>query len=134
MSSRVRCQGALLVAMAALGAACSSGPSDPVAQATQRTPIDKYFDAGQKVVIEAHSFRPRQLVSIVDRPITFTNRSDRPEAIAFDNENVSSGAIRPGASWAYTPHVSVSITYHAAGRAGMTGTIQVEPLEEGGRG
>lgn len=116
---------AVVIVVAQLASACTAAP-EPA------RPLDPEFDAGQRVEITATGAVPRQLVAIVDTPITWENTTDGPQTVTFDNGTVSSGPIPPGGSWSHTPDASVSIAYHTTAAPDQQAVVQVEPEEPPG--
>ena len=126
------------IALAIVGVACggSSSPgttptvTGPSASplASQR-PVDPNFDEGQAIYITDKGFHPAWLVSVVNRPVTWLNQTDRSVAIRFDN--LGTGApkptIAPGKTFAWTPTATISVDYHDGDNPEMVGKIQVEP-------
>lgn len=118
-----------LAATVMLGA-CTSTPERPPAA----RPLDPDFDAGQRVEITADGAVPRQLVAVVDTPITWVNLTDQPVTVTFDNGTVDSGPIPPQGTWEHTPDASVSIAYHTTAAPEQQATVQVEPREPADQG
>lgn len=127
MTRRLAAALAATAALAYLGAGCTAAP-EPA------RPLDPEFDAGQRVEITATGAVPRQLVAIVDTPITWENTTDAPQTVTFDNGTVDSGPIPPGGSWSHTPDASVSIAYHTTAAPQQQAAVQVEPAEPPGEG
>ncbi len=123
-----------LVVVAFVVVACNSEDATPTSQPTpetlpSRSELDPVFDVGDRVEITKSGFRPELLVALVERDITWTNTTNEPQSVEFDNTDVSSGAIPPGGTWVYRPDASVSITYHNGHRPSMKGALQIEPAE-----
>ena len=132
---------AVLVALIAVGCSGSAGgtappaasattPLRPLPRPTDR-PVKPDFDYGQDIQITVAAFVPKELVSAVNFPITWTNDSGRVQVIHFDNNGgIESGQIAPGGTWSYTPTGTISIVYHSTVDTEMRGRIQVQPLTE----
>jgi hypothetical protein len=103
----------------------ASGGSAPAS--TAASTIDPNFDFGQTVLITAEGFRPRWLVSLVGKTITWQNNSNVVQSVVFDHESVRSGPIAPGASYTYHPRSALSITYHSGRNPHVQGSVQVTP-------
>jgi hypothetical protein len=102
----------------------------PLPRPTSR-PVNPDFDFGQDVQITTTAFVPKELVSAVNFPITWTNDSGHEQVIHFDNNGgIESGPIAPGATWSYTPTGTISIVYHSTVDASLRGRINVQPLSE----
>ena len=131
-----------------LGAACGSGslrvgagaspspaPSSKQLQAeigtaSPRASIDPNFDFGQFVLVTGSGFMPKQLISAVNKPITWINRTGDVVTVVFDHSTVRSAPIPPGGTWQFVPHTTVSIVYHAEADETERGAIAVQPTIE----
>jgi len=82
---------------------------------------------GQWIAVTDAGLRPQLLVSTVELPIVWENRSKAPVRIRYDNGTVDSGMIAPGQAFQTTPDAAVAITYDVIGQRTLQGVIQVEP-------
>jgi hypothetical protein len=103
-------------------AAVSTAPAS-----TAASTIDPNFDFGQTVLITTKGFRPRWLVSLVGKTITWRNDSRVTQSVVFDHESVRSGPIAPGGSYTYHPRTALSLTYHSGRNPHLRGSVQVTP-------
>jgi hypothetical protein len=132
----------LLVAIAAAAAlalaACGGGgsgtpassgapPASSAPASTVASTSDPNFGFGQTVVITAKGFRPRWLVSLVGKKVTWRNESQMTQSVVFDHELVRSGPIAPGGTYTYDPRTAISITYHSGRNPHLHGSVQVTP-------
>jgi hypothetical protein len=88
--------------------------------------VDANYQVGQQIFITDAGPRPRELVAIVQVPISFTNTTRRPVTLRFVAGGHQIGPIAPGGRATYTPQGTLSIAYSVVERPQMTGTIQVE--------
>jgi hypothetical protein len=107
----------------------SSGapPTTSAPASTVASTIDPNFDFGQTVLITPTGFRPRWLVSLVGKTITWRNESSVTASVVFDHESVRSGPIPPGGTYTYDPSTALSITYHSGVNPHLHGSVQVTP-------
>lgn len=110
-------------APASSGAPSTSAPPASTAAST----IDPNFDFGQTVLITRTGFRPRWLVSLAGKTITWRNESHVTASVVFDHESVRSGPIPPGGTYTYDPRTALSITYHSGVNPHLHGSVQVTP-------
>jgi plastocyanin len=124
---------AAVVAATALSACSSPGPTlvgrTPRPTSPSTGLPDPVIAQGQRIYITPRAFVPKQLISIVDRTITWVNRSSRPQSVVFDHQAVRSGPIPTNGTFRFTPHASVSYTYHDGLHPALRGAIQVEPQQ-----
>ncbi len=125
-----------LVLLITSAVGCNSS-TDPVAELPRESPNvqrpDAHFDAGQMIYITEKGFVPELLVTVVNEAIVWTNETNEPVSIIFDNKTVRSGPIEPGDSFSFTPDVTISITYHVVSDKRIKGAIQVEQAEASGQ-
>jgi hypothetical protein len=103
----------------------STGPTTPSSAAT--TTIDPNFDNGQIVQVTTNGLRPKWLVSILGKAVTWQNLTHHGIKVVFDHEPVASRLIPPGGSFSYKPPTAVSITYHVTAQPTLHGAVQVTP-------
>lgn len=117
-----------VAAVALLAPACGSGGASgggaPISTA-HRT--DPNFDFGQTVTITTSGFRPRQIVTLLGRPVQWRNSSGVTQSVVFDHFPQRSGPIPPGGTWTFTPRNEISITYHSGTRPELHGAVEVTP-------
>ena len=123
------CSLALLVAAAtACSSPTSAGAGSPkppaVSSPSPAASVDPHFDSGLNISITTAGFQPHWLVAPFRGTITWHNDTHRAQVIVFDHQAVRSGVIPPGGTFAYTPMVPISITYHST--LGRHGVIQVQ--------
>ncbi len=102
-------------------------PASTAPASTVASTIDPNFDFGQTVLITTKGFRPRWLVSLVGKTITWHNDSSVVQSVVFDHQEVRSGPIAPGATYTYDPRTALSITYHSGRNPHLRGSVQVTP-------
>jgi hypothetical protein len=97
----------------------SGQTSSPSPNATDGCTGDPSFDFGQTICITDTGVRPRVLVSIVGRTVTWRNTTSRPQSIRFVALKGRSGRIPPGGTWTYTPTLPLSIAYRSSSGEGL---------------
>lgn len=137
MSRRLLLAAAAVTGMLALTSCGGGGSSAPAATgpapassapaSTVASTIDPNFDFGQTVLITPTGFRPRWLVSLVGKTITWRNESNVTTSVVFDHASVRSGPIPPGGTYTYDPRTALSITYHSGVNPHLHGSVQVTP-------
>ena len=131
-----RLAGACLIAVTILAGCSSAGSAtghapQPSSALPATSSIDPHFDFGQTIVITDAGFRPRVLVSVMGKAVTWVNRSSKPASVDFDLHPVSSGPIQPGATFTWNPRHIESITYHSGTDPAWKARLQVNQNFEG---
>jgi hypothetical protein len=108
-------------------ASSGAAPTTSAPASTVASTVDPNFDFGQTVLITPTGFRPRWLVSLVGKTITWRNESNVTASVVFDHESVRSGPIPPGGTYTYDPRTALSITYHSGVNPHLHGSVQVTP-------
>ncbi len=88
--------------------------------------VDPNYQVGQQAFITDDGFKPRELVSIIDEEITWTNETDAPQTIRFVAGGRTIGPIGPGEKGSYTPDGTYSIAYTLADDPDVKGLVQVQ--------
>jgi hypothetical protein len=88
-------------------------------------PISPVVDSGQQILVLAGQVNPRILIANSKQNVTWTNLTTSAQTVTFEQQQVSSGAIRPGGKWSYFPATGASIHYQTS--TGAQGTIDFNP-------
>jgi hypothetical protein len=91
-------------------------------------PISPIKDVGQQIVVMRGGLFPKTLYAFRNKPIVWTNLTDRPIRVAFSHFPLSkgSGEIAPGGTFSYTVHNDTVIAY--ATTSGLSGILAVSIL------
>jgi plastocyanin len=92
-----------------------------------------HFTIGKKVSITSTGFDPQVLYTPIGSTVTWTNRSDGPQSVHFDNwdptQPVDSGSIPPGGTWKFTFKTTGSVVYHSTQNPSFRATVQIRLTE-----
>ena len=88
--------------------------------------VDPNYQVGQQIFITDEGLKPRELVSIVEEEITWTNETDSPKTIRFVVGGTTIGPIEPGETGSYTPQGALSIAYGVVEDPDTKGLVQVQ--------
>jgi len=133
----------LILLVAACAAGCSSSSATGSASNASDQPSSQpppgtvlgggHFTIGTKVHITSTGFDPQVLYTPIGSTVTWTNRSDSPQSVHFDNwdptQPVDSGAIPPGGTWTFTFKSTGSVVYHSNQNPSFRGTVQIRLTE-----
>jgi hypothetical protein len=91
-------------------------------------PISPVSDVGQQIVILNGHLYPKTLYAFRNKPIVWTNLTDRSIRVLFSHFPLSrgSGVIAPGGSFSYTVHNNTVINYSLT--SGAFGNVAVSIL------
>jgi hypothetical protein len=110
------------------GTHATSAPTGSTTTSSAATStIDPNFDNGQIVQITTKGLRPKWLVSILGKAVTWQNLTHHGVRVIFDHEPVASKLIPAGSSFSYKPPTPISITYHVTTQPTLHGAVQVTP-------
>lgn len=88
--------------------------------------VNRYFDAGQTVLITDSGLRPRTLICAAGRPVVWKNTTRHSERVIFDHQPVRSRPIPPGGTFSFTPVGAVSVLYHSSSNPRMEAQLQAQ--------
>ncbi len=128
----------VVVALTLVLGACSTANGDSTASTstTRGSTAGESVDQVGAISITAKGFVPSWPIVPLNQRVTFTNHTDTPQQIVFENERDASGAfvaspvIEPKGTWVYTAKTFTSLAYHSTNLPGAAGRIQVDPPAE----